>query len=173
MKNILSLVILIIIGSSCANTDERVAKANVDIIKQYLEAVRTRNYNTMELLLAENYLGLGPYVGDTVNKQQALDNWKWNSENLYKSVNYEFSELLPASIKQGPTAGDWVSNWTYVTIKYRDGSGPVNIWVNAVYKIENGKIARSRTFYNVADAMGQLGYRVLPPVNIPDSEQPF
>ena len=164
---------IIIMGTACANADDDLAKANIDIVEQYLEAVETRDYDAMEVLLADNYLGLGPYVGDTVNRQQALENWKWTSENLYESVDYEFSELLPASIEEGPAAGDWVSNWTYVTTNYQDGSGPVSIWVNAVYKIENSKIASSRTFYNVADAMGQLGYRILPPVNIPESKQPF
>ena len=59
--------------------------------------------------------------------------------------------------------GDWVSNWAYLTIKYKDGRGPVNVWVNAVYKIENGKIARSRTFYNEADVLRQLGYTIQSP----------
>ena len=68
-------------------------------------------------------------------------------------------------MKEGEEAepGDWVSNWAYLTIKYKDGRGPVNVWVNAFYKIENGKIARSRTIYNEADVLRQLGYTLTPP----------
>jgi limonene-1,2-epoxide hydrolase len=54
--------------------------------------------------------------------------------------------------------GEWVSSWAETVIKYKDGRGPVKVWVNAVYKIENGKIALSRTFYNEADILEQLGY---------------
>jgi hypothetical protein len=43
--------------------------------------------------------------------------------------------------------------------------------MNAVYKIENGKIARTRTFYNEADVWEQLGYRIFPPLEIPESEE--
>jgi len=38
----------------------------------------------------------------------------------------------------------------------------VNAWVNVVYKIENGRIARSRTFYNEADVLRQLNYKMVP-----------
>ncbi len=69
---------------------------------------------------------------------------------------------MAVTVKEGAEAdaGDWVSNWAYCTITYKDGRGPVNFWVNAVYKIENGKIVKSRTFYNEADVLRQLGYKI-------------
>ena len=68
------------------------------------------------------------------------------------------------TVKEGDedALSDWVSNWALLTIKYKDGRGPVNVWVNAVYKIENGKIVRSRTFYNEADVLRQLNYEMVP-----------
>jgi hypothetical protein len=39
----------------------------------------------------------------------------------------------------------------------------VNIWANTNYLIENGKIIRSITFYNEADALRQLGYKIVAP----------
>lgn len=154
----------------CTHPEYNASRENLALVEKYLEAVANKDYNTMGSLLAENYLGLGPSVGDTTHKQLALENWKWNSENLYQSITYELSESLPATVEEGPAAGEWVSNWAYVTIRYKDGRGPVNLWVNAVYKIENGKIARSRTFYNEADVLAQLGYRIFPPLTLPEDK---
>jgi ketosteroid isomerase-like protein len=108
-------------------------------------------------------MGYGPSVGDSTNKEEAIKNWKYNAENLYESIKYTRHQNIAVTVKEGgdADAGDWVSNWAYLTIKYKDGRGPVNVWVNAIYKIENGKIARSRTFYNEADVLRQLGYEMV------------
>ena len=169
MKKIYVFVMTLFIISACMDSSNETTEANVAIVQQYLDAVANNDYTAMETALADNYMGLGPSVGDTTNRENALASWKWNSENLYESVVYEFSEILPTTVKEGPAAGDWVSNWSYLTINYKDGRGPVNLWINAVYKIENGKIARSRTFYNEADVMAQLGYRIYPPLTVPDT----
>ena len=42
----------------------------------------------MDSLLADNYIGYGPSVGDSVNKEEAISGWKDNMENLYESIEY-------------------------------------------------------------------------------------
>jgi len=133
------------------------------IADRYRHAVETKDVTLMDSLLAENYMGFGPSVADSVTKVQAIDNWKNAVSDLYESIEYTRSQTLPVTVAEGPIAGDWVSNWALLTIKYKDGRGPVQVWVNAAYKIENGKIARSRTFYNEADVLRQLGYSFVPP----------
>ncbi|MDZ4747926.1 MAG: hypothetical protein SH808_05525 [Saprospiraceae bacterium] len=63
---------------------------------------------------------------------------------------------------KGDNNGEWVGNWAELTIGYQDG-GSVTIWANTDYLIENGKIIRSLTFYNEADALRQLGYTIIAP----------
>ena len=144
---------------------------NLAIVQAYVDAVKGGDFETMESLLADNYLGLGPSVGDSINKEAALASWKYNRENLYESINYDLMQLLETPVSEGPAKGDWVSNWSLVTVVYKDGRGPVSLWVNVVYRIENGQIARSRTFYNEADAYAQLGYRIFPPLELPEEER--
>ena len=129
-----------------------------------MEAVETNNVAIMDSLLADNYMGYGPSVGDSTNKTNAIENWKYNAANLYESIKYTRHQNIAVTVTENDEAdaGDWVSNWAYLTIKYKDGRGPVNVWVNATYKIENGKIVRSRTFYNEADVLRQLGYTMQP-----------
>jgi limonene-1,2-epoxide hydrolase len=134
------------------------ATANLEVIEKYRQAVEKNDLNTFDTLLSDDYIGYGPSVGDSITKSQAVTNWKNEVSNLYQSMEYTRSESYPITIKSGPTSGDWVVNWAYLTIKYKDGRGPVNVWVNATYKIKDGKIVRSRTFYNEADVLRQLGY---------------
>ena len=161
------IFLLAISGSlfSCTSSTDKQAIESLAIAKKYEEAVETNNIPAMDSLLADNYMGYGPSVGDSINKAGALESWKYNAENLYESIRYTRHQNIAVTVKEGEGAdpGDWVSNWAYLTIKYKDGRGPVNVWVNAVYKIENGKIARSRTFYNEADVLRQLGYSMQPP----------
>ena len=148
---------------SCMSSDNKKEGENLAIANKFMEAVQTKNAAIMDSLLADNYMGYGPSVGDSTNKEDALKNWKYNAENLYESIQYTRYKNLAVTVTEGEAVGDWVLNWAYLTIKYKDGRGPVNVWVNAAYRIENGKIVHSRTFYNEADVLRQLGYTFQPP----------
>ncbi len=161
MKQLIVLAIAGIFLTSCTSFFEKKEKENLAVAKKYMEAVETMNLATMDSLLADNYMGYGPSVGDSINKVGAVENWKYLIENQYESVKYTRHMELAVTVKEGEAIGDWVLNWAYLTIKYKDGQGPVHVWVNVVYRIENGKIVHSRTFYNEADVMRQLGYTML------------
>ena len=163
MKQLIFLAAIGVGMFSCTAAADKLKKENLAIAKKYMEAVETKNVALMDSLLADNYMGYGPSIGDSTNKEDAISSFKYNSENLYESLEYTRHTEIAESIKEGNAAGDWVLNWVYLTIKYKDGRGPVHAWVNVVYKIENGKIVYSRTFYNEADVLRQLGYTVVPP----------
>jgi hypothetical protein len=163
------LIVLVVIGLSlfaCTSSADKKEKASLAIAQKYMEAVETGNVELMDSLLADNYIGYGPSVADSTNKEEALASWKFNSENLYESIEYTHHQELATTVKEGRAKGDWVLNWAYLTIKYIDGRGPVHIWVNVVYVVEKGKIVMSRTFYNEADVLRQLNYTINPPQEI-------
>jgi len=160
MKKLLFLSALVIGLLSCSSADDKKESENLAVAQKYMEAVQNMDAATMESLLADNYIGYGPSVGDSVTKEVAVWNFKYNAENLYESFEYTRHKELAVTVKEGEAAGDWVLNWAYLTIQYKDGRGPINLWVNVVYRIENGKIVHSRTFYNEADALRQLGYTI-------------
>jgi len=163
MKRLIFLAVISIGFFSCSPSADNNKNENLAIVKKYMESVETNNAGTMDSLLADNYMGYGPSVGDSINKTDAIKNWKYNAANLYESIKYTRHQNIAVTVTEGDAdPGDWVSNWAYLTIKYKDGRGPVNAWVNVIYKIENGKIARSRTFYNEADVMRQLNYEMVP-----------
>lgn len=166
MKKLIVLAIISLSLFACTSSTDRKEKANLAIAQKYMEAVETQNVAAMDSLLAEEYMGYGPSVGDSTNKEQAILSWKDNVENLYESITYTRHKELAVTIKEGEVIGDWVLNWAYLTIKYKAVNVPVNIWVNVVYRIEEGKIVHSRTFYNEADVLRQLRYSINPPQEI-------
>jgi ketosteroid isomerase-like protein len=161
MKQIIALAIMGLFLAGCTSSAEKKEKENLAIARKYMQAVETKNLSTIDSLLADNYMGYGPSIGDSINKEGAILNMKFLMDNLYESFIYTRHKELAVTVKEGEALGDWVLNWAYLTIKYKDGRGPVYLWVNVVYRIENGKIVHSRTFYNEADVMRQLGYSIL------------
>ena len=166
MKQLIMVATICISLFACTSPADKKEKENLAIANKYLLAVETKNVALMDSLLADNYIGYGPSVGDSVNKEEAILNWKDNTENLYESFEYTRHKELAVTVTEGEAQGDWVLNWAYLTIKYKVGSIPVHLWVNVVYRIENGKIVMSRTFYNEADVLRQLRYSIEPPQEI-------
>jgi len=154
--------LLIITLTGCSDSNKK-SEANIALIGKYVSAVENMDYETMASLLADNYIGYGPSYNDSIGKDQALDNWKFNVENLYQSIKYNKSRNAAVTIPTGPNKGDWVSNWGELHIVYKNNLGEVTIWANTIYKIEKGKIIKSYTFYNEADALRQLGYIFVKP----------
>lgn len=165
MRNLIFalLVSSLVIGCSPANNN---AEKNVSLIDNYVKAVENMDYEAMESYLADNYLGLGPSFGDSINKVQAVENWKQNVENLYEKIEYQKSRNAAVTITTGDNQGEWVSNWAELKITYKNDKGSVIIWANSTYLIENGEIIKSYTFYNEADALRQLGYVFINPNNL-------
>jgi hypothetical protein len=166
MKQLLVLAIISLSLFACTSSADKKEKQNLAIAEKYMKAVETNNVSLMDSLLADNYIGYGPSVGDSIDKEGAIRNWKDNTENLYESFQYTRHKEIAVTVTEGNAQGDWVLNWAYLTIKYKIGKVPVHLWVNVVYRIENGKIAMSRTFYNEADVLRQLRYTIDPPQEI-------
>ena len=151
-------------GCASSADDQKLAKEkeNIAVVEKYIRAVEAKDTKIMTDLLADNYIGFGPSFTDTIDKAGAVENWKLVSEKLYEKIDYQRTVNIAATITDGPYPGDYVSDWANLKITYKDGRGPVNLSINAVYRIEDGKITLSRSFYNEADVLRQLGYEFNP-----------
>jgi len=162
MKKLLIVFALIPLVYGCSLQKDN-SEQNIALIEKYVQSVENMDYKTMESLLDDNYFGFGPSYGDSIGKAQAVENWKENVQNLYKSIKYNKSRNTAVTINDGENKGEWVSNWGELHIVYKNDRGEVTIWANTIYLIENGKIVKSYTFYNEADALSQLGYVFINP----------
>lgn len=162
MKKILFFVCTSMLLFACNTSKETNDAKNVALVNQYVQAVEKMDFEAMNTFLADDYVGYGPSFGDTIYKKEAIENWKDNVTNLYESIHYNRSKLAPVTIADGNNKGEWVSFWAELKIVYKNGAGTATIWANSDYLVENGKIKRSFTFYNEADALRQLGYKIVP-----------
>jgi len=155
LKKIVFLLSVFAAFTSCSTQNKANVK-NEELVKKYVQAVEMNDAATMESLLADEYLGVGPSINDSINKPDAIANWKYSMANLYESIHYEKSRILSVNVPDGENKGEWVSNWAELTIVYKTGE-EIAMMANTVYKIENDKIVKTFTFYNEADVYEQLG----------------
>jgi hypothetical protein len=157
MKKTILTLLVIITFLGCSKIIDN-SKENIALVEQYIKAVENLDSETMGALLADDYIGYGPSYGASINKENAIKNWKESSANLYKSIKYTKSRNIAVSIPDGENKGEWVTNWAELTIVYKKDEANVTLWANTLYQIENGKVIKSYTIYNEADALNQLGY---------------
>ena len=159
MKILTVFLFVVLFFAACSDNEQRkIDRENIAVVEKYIEAVQSKDTQTMADLLADNYVGYGPSFSDSTNKEQAVANWKEVAANLYDKIEYTRTVNIAATVTDGRHPGNYVSDWASIKITYLDGRGPVFLNMNAVYRIENGKITLSRTFYNEADVLRQLGY---------------
>jgi hypothetical protein len=158
MKEIITVIVAVsalLIG--CTNSPKN-SKQNIELIEKYIQSVENLDYETMEAILDDNYIGYGPSINDSITKNLAVQNWKRTVEFLYKSVKYDRSRNAVVLVDSGINEGEWVSNWAQATIVYKGSENSVTIWANTIYQIKNNKIIKSYSFYNEADVYEQLGF---------------
>ena len=165
MKAKLLFIFLLVFFIGCSNAGKN-DKANTALVENYIQAVENLDFDAMNEYLDDNYLGVGPSHNDSTNKTNAVENWKYNVENVYQSIKYKDSRTIAMTYTEGINKGEWVLNWAELEISYKDYDNTVTIFANSVYLIENGKIKKSLTFYNEADVLEQLGFVFVNPADL-------
>jgi hypothetical protein len=145
---------------------QKQTEENLALVNKYFAAIENLDTAAMSSLMADDYNGYGPSIGDSAGKREILENWKYNFDHYFASIKYERFQNIATTIGGNEQAepGEWVSNWAYCSVKYKDGRGPIHIWINSVLKIDSGKIVKNRVFYNEADWLRQLGYKFIKPI---------
>lgn len=155
---IILLLVVAVFGCNTAHNAE-----NIAVAKQFVKAVESLDYTAMENLLADEYEGFGPSTHHEIDKDAAIAQWKENVQSLYEKIEYKRSQFVSVTIPEGENAGEWVTTWAELEITYKEDRGSVTIWANTNYKVVNGQIVKSYTFYNEADVLEQLGYVFIHP----------
>ena len=72
MKQLIVLAVMGIFMAACTSPAEKKEKENLAIAEKYMKAVESMNVAVIDSLLADNYWGYGPSVGDSINKEGAI-----------------------------------------------------------------------------------------------------
>lgn len=130
----------------------------VQLVKNFTNAIINKDFNAMEVLLHENFVGYGPFINTQKNKTQEIAEWKqvWGEQVL--SAEYNRTQIIPVTIEEGDFAGEWVMDYAVVTATYAiRPNKQVTFLFHAAYKIVDNQIAETYNYFNAADVQQQLG----------------
>lgn len=141
----------------CMSTEES-GKEQIQIVHSYLEATLNQDFEQIDVLLAEDFILYGPAFADSLSKEEVIDQWKSDWENLYESIEYKRTGTVFKVVDEGPYVGNWVGDWAIITLKFKDGSNDIKFWYNGTFRVDGNKIGVGRAFYDRADILTQVGY---------------
>lgn len=157
MKKAIYIPLLVLLFASCAMQDQSFQE-DLKIVEKYQQALKDHDFETMKSILADDYVGYGPSVSDTTNKDDALLIWERNMEYLFEKLEFNIAENIAITSNKGSDAGQWVSSWGKLVVKFQKTGKESQIWSNQIFLVKDGKIQKSYLFYNEADALRQAGY---------------
>ena len=155
----LLIVIFAIAITACTTAPENHDEVNLATVEKYQKALKAQDYETIASLLSDSYVGYGPSIGDSTNRDDALTNYKYNMEHLYKKLEFQGSQNIVVTNYKNGVPVEWVSSWGKLYVKYREHGNEAEIWSNTIFQVKDGKIQKSFIFYNEADALRQAGYK--------------
>ncbi len=135
------------------------AEADIKIVSDYVNALVNNEMAKAEKLLAEKYIGYGPAVNDSINKQENINSWNQNHKvRTNQKVGFVTQTFR---VLQGNLQGDWVSQWGNYT--FTQNGKEVKLPYQFTARVSNGKIDRSTIYFDNLSVLLQLGYTVTPP----------
>jgi predicted SnoaL-like aldol condensation-catalyzing enzyme len=135
------------------------AETDIKVVSDYVNALVNNEMAKAEQLLAEKYIGYGPAINDSINKQNSMDSWK----EIHKVRTDQKVSFVTQSFRvlQGNLKGDWVSQWG--NYSFTQNGKTVKLPYQYTARVANGKINRSSIYFDNLSVLKQLGYKVTPP----------
>jgi ketosteroid isomerase-like protein len=135
------------------------AETDMKVVSDYVNALVNNELAKAEKLLAEEFMGYGPAVNDSINKQNNINTWK---ENHKVRSNQKIGFVTQTfRVLQGDLKGDWVSQWG--NYSFTQNGKDIKIPYQFTARVSNGMINRSTIYFDNLAVFQQLGYEITPP----------
>jgi len=135
------------------------AEVDIKVVSDYVNALVNNEMAKAEQLLTEKYIGYGPAINDSINKQENINSW---NQNHKVRTNQKVSFVTQTfRVLQGNLQGDWVSQWGSYT--FTQNGKEIKLPYQFTARVSNGKIDRSTIYFDNLSVLLQLGYTVTPP----------
>jgi hypothetical protein len=129
------------------------------VVREYVNAMTSRNEAQISQIHAQNYLGYGPRWDTPQSHERMLQNVQSIWYN-YDNIKYDRIRMISVNVSKDEIPeynGNWVFVWGVFLGKEKSTGKEVSIDVHEALKIENGKITGKVTYYNELDGMIQVG----------------
>ena len=143
---------------------DTVGENNKAIVQKYSDAIVKGDTVGMEAFLADTYKGYGPGLTDSTDRAKEITGWKKSWREEFASIDFDRAGTIAFTVPtDGKYPGDWVAEWAFINVTYKNGTKPFKFWWHGVSRVKDGKIEVSRAFYNQNDYFTQHDFKVTPP----------
>jgi hypothetical protein len=134
--------------------------ANIAIAVGYITSLVNGDGSVAQNSVTAGYMSRGPAMGDSATIEQVVASWATNaSQRTNQDAGIQAQSGL--TVTEGPLAGDWVHLWGIYTATDTESGKALSVPWHGAYKIQDGKISWSRSFYDNLAPYMELG-RVMP-----------
>jgi hypothetical protein len=167
MKKMIFPAILLLALASCSKSArDTVGEQNKTLVQKYVDAIVKGDTSNLESFLAAQFMGYGPAMKDSSDRQKEIDSFKKNWRDSWSSVKFDRAAIVAFTLPPGEkNPGDWVADWATITVNYKNAAPPVTFNWHGVSRVKDGKIERIFAFYDVNDILIQQGFTVTPPAS--------
>ncbi len=131
-------------------------EANMALVNSFIDAIITNKPDALKSLVTDDYMFRGPSAKDSVNVDQLAANWA-AVDSLRTNQDPGIIVMTSLVANEGDLKGDWVHVWGTYTANVKGSDFSYNVPWHQVHQIDNGKIARTRTWYDRLDSALEMG----------------
>lgn len=131
-------------------------EANMALVNSFIDAIITNKPEALKGLVTDDYMFLGPSAKDSVNVDQLAANWAV-VDSLRSNQDPGIIVMTSLVANEGDLKGDWVHVWGNYTANVKGSDFSYNVPWHQVHQVVDGKIARTRTWYDRLDSALDMG----------------
>ena len=141
--------------------DNPTADRDLQTVSDYLNSLLVNgDVDKARSLVTKNFKTYGPGPNDSADLEKEINNWRENYKiHLDRKVNFVSQTFRVLS---GDLQGDWVSVWGDYNCTI--DSKKIRIPFQSTYHVmDDGKIDRVSSYFDMLSVMTNLGYKLIPP----------
>lgn len=142
-----------------------------DIVANYFTAAFAEDYVSLDSLLAEDFVFIGPKISDTLDKPALIRSWK-STHQRNDSLQMHNPRIYDVT-GQGTLDQEASLILHYYDARFHNAD--FGVWVefpvHVQFRVLAGKIQWAQIIMNQSDVQSQLGYRTVLPDTVKDNRE--
>lgn len=131
-------------------------EANIQLVSGFIDALIANKGNGIKDMVSDDYIFKGPAANDSLSVDELAANWA-AVDSLRSNQNAGILAMTSLVANEGDIKGDWVHVWGNYTADVNDSDFSFNVPWHQAYKVENGKITYTRTWYDRLSSALEMG----------------
>ena len=159
----LKYVSLLVLLAFCFGCEPGESSAEKQLVEAYFTAAFAEDYSSLEAMLHDDFVFLGPKLADTLNKQDLINSWR-STHARNDTLLMQNPRIYDVS-RQATLAEEQSLVLHYYDARFHNAD--LDRWVefpvHVKFLIFQERIQQAQIIINQSDIQKQLGYTIIPP----------